>query len=62
MESIDIMVAGSALGPLPMALARDTLGEYNQALYFLSILPLALAGVSLFMHRPRKAMLAARPL
>ncbi len=55
-----IMVAGSALGPLPMALARDTLGEYNQALYFLSILPLVLAGVSLFMQRPRKAMLAAR--
>ena len=52
--SSTILVAGSALGPLPMALARDLLGEYDQALYFLSILPLLLAVVSLFMKRPRK--------
>ena len=52
--SSTILVAGSALGPLPMALARDLLGEYNQALHLLSILPLLLAIVSLFMHRPRK--------
>jgi sugar phosphate permease len=52
--SSTILVASSALGPLPMALARDLLGEYNQTLYLLSILPMTLAVVSLFMRRPRK--------
>ena len=58
--SSTILVAGSALGPLPMALARDLLGAYNQALYLLSIIPLLLALVSLFMQRPRKTLLTTR--
>ncbi len=56
--SSTILVAGSALGPLPMALGRDLLGEYNNVLYTLSILPLVLAVVSLFMQRPRKNLVA----
>lgn len=52
--SSTVMVAGSALGPLPMAVAHDALGQYTQALYWLSLLPLALAIVSFWMQRPRK--------
>ena len=50
--STTILVASSALGPLPMALARDLLGEYSQALHILSVLPLLFAIVSFFMLRP----------
>lgn len=53
--SSTIMVAGSALGPLPMAMARDLLGQYTYALYWLSLLPFALAIVSFWMKRPRRA-------
>ena len=52
--SSTVLVAASALGPLPMGLARDLLGEYNQALYLLSLLPLGLAVLALFMRRPHK--------
>lgn len=52
--SSTVLVAGSALGPLPMGLARDMLGEYNLALNLLALLPLTLALVSLFMRRPTK--------
>ena len=50
-----ITVAGSALGPLPMGVARDALGSYDLALTILAILPLTLSIVSLFMKRPTKA-------
>lgn len=43
----------SALGPLPLGLARDLLGSYNGALLILSIFPLALAGVSLWVGGPK---------
>ncbi len=57
--SSTVMVASSALGPLPMGLARDLLGEYNLALNLLALLPFALAVVSFFMRRPTKQAAAA---
>jgi sugar phosphate permease len=50
-----ISVAGSALGPLPMGVARDMLGSYNLALTILAVIPLTLSVVALFMKRPTKA-------
>jgi sugar phosphate permease len=47
-----IGVAGSALGPMPMGVARDLLGSYDLALTLLAILPAALAIWALFMQRP----------
>ena len=49
-----VMVAGSALGPLPMGMARDMLGEYGLALRLLSLIPLVLAVVTLFMRAPTR--------
>ena len=46
------MVASSALGPLPLGVARDLLGSYGSTLTMLAVLPLALAVVSLFMKKP----------
>ncbi|MCB0047812.1 MAG: hypothetical protein KDD92_20485 [Caldilineaceae bacterium] len=44
-----IGVAGSALGPLPMGIARDLLGSYNMTLSLLGV------GVwTLFLRRPVK--------
>ncbi len=49
-----IMIAGSALGPLPLGLARDLLGDYNQALTVLAMIPLILMVVTLiFAKRPK---------
>ena len=45
-------VAGSALGPMPMGLARDLLGSYDLALALLALLPAALAVWALTMQRP----------
>ena len=44
----------SALGPMPMGIARDFMGSYVQALTFLAILPFALSIVVLFARRPQK--------
>ncbi len=49
-----ISVAASALGPMPMGIARDMFGSYDMALSVLSILPFALAILALFMKRPVK--------
>ena len=49
-----ISVAASALGPMPMGIARDLFGSYNGTLAALSILPLSLAVVSLFIRPPQK--------
>lgn len=49
-----VLVAASALGPLPMALARDMLGQYNLALSILSAIPLVLAVVALGMRKPER--------
>jgi sugar phosphate permease len=54
-----ISVIGSALGPLPLALARDLLGSYNTALLIEAVLPIALVVLNLAVgrptHRTRKA-------
>ncbi|MFO7541180.1 MAG: MFS transporter [Chloroflexota bacterium] len=49
-----IVIVGSALGPVPLGLARDTLGSYNQALLILAIFPILLGIASLFTPRPEK--------
>lgn len=49
-----ILIAGSALGPMPLGIARDLLGSYNLTLIIFSIMPLILAVVSLFMSKPEK--------
>jgi MFS transporter, OFA family, oxalate/formate antiporter len=49
-----IMIAGSALGPMPLGIARDLLGSYNLALNIAALLPLLLAVLSLFLRKPRK--------
>ncbi len=48
------VVAGSALGPMPLGFARDILGSYNLALTILALLPLTLGFFTLFMKRPVK--------
>jgi sugar phosphate permease len=45
-------VIGSALGPLPLALAYDLLGSYNQVLTIEAAIPLTLAIANLFVRRP----------
>jgi sugar phosphate permease len=45
-------VIGSALGPLPLALAYDLLGSYNEVLTVEALIPLALAVANLFVRRP----------
>ena len=50
-----INVAGSALGPMPMGIARDLLGSYTTTLTLSALLPLALSGVVLCTRRPRRA-------
>ena len=50
-----ITIAGSALGPMPMGIARDLLGSYNLALNLFAIIPLVLAVAALFIKRPSKS-------
>lgn len=49
-----VTVGASALGPMPMGIARDLLGSYGLTLMLLAILPLILAVASLFVDRPEK--------
>ncbi len=49
-----ILIAGTALGPMPLGIARDLLGSYHQTLTLFAVLPLLLAVASLFMRRPRR--------
>ncbi len=49
-----ISVAASALGSMPMGYARDWFGSYTGTLYALSVLPLVLAVVSLFLRPPTR--------
>ncbi len=49
-----VLVASSALGPMPMGIARDLLGSYGTTLKLLAILPLVLAVATLFVDRPEK--------
>jgi cyanate permease len=49
-----VSIAGSALGPMPMGIARDWMGSYLPALTVSAVLPLALAVVALFARRPER--------
>jgi len=49
-----VLVASSALGPMPMGIARDLLGSYGATLKLLAIIPLVLAIACLFVDRPEK--------
>jgi MFS family permease len=50
-----ILVAGSALGPVPFGFTRDLLGSYSMALTICAIIPFVLAIASLFVNRPQKS-------
>ena len=52
--SSTILVGASALGPMPMGIARDLLGSYTTTLNLLGFIPLVLAGASLFVDRPQR--------
>ena len=56
-----ISAASSALGPMPMGIARDVLGSYGRTLTALAALPLVLAVVALFARRPHKKVLGTLP-
>jgi MFS family permease len=49
-----ILILGSALGPMPLGIARDTLGSYNLALNISAVFPCILGLLSLFVQRPQK--------
>jgi hypothetical protein len=49
-----ISVVGTALGPMPLGIARDLLGSYNTALTVSAALPLLLGIISLFGRKPQK--------
>ena len=51
-----ILIAGSALGPMPLGIARDLLGSYNMALNILAAIPLLLAVAALFVRKPTKTV------
>ena len=57
-----ISIAASALGPMPMGVARDVFGSYNLALMTLSILPLSLAVLSLFVRPPQRNATVSVPM
>jgi MFS family permease len=56
-----VLVFGSALGPIPLGLARDLWGNYDLTLKILAILPLLLGLTSLFIGRPHKQNRGAAP-
>jgi sugar phosphate permease len=50
-----VSIAGSALGPMPMGIARDVMGSYLPALTVSAVLPLTLAVVALLARRPSRS-------
>jgi MFS family permease len=52
--AMSIVIAGSALGPLPMGMARDLMGSYRPMLTASALLPLILAVVALWARRPTR--------
>lgn len=57
-----VTVAASALGPMPMGIARDLLGSYGTTLQLLSLIPSVLAVASLFVDRPTKPTISSLSL
>jgi MFS family permease len=52
--SSTLLVAASALGPMPFGIARDMLGNYLLVLSFSAIFPAVLAITNLFTDKPQK--------
>jgi sugar phosphate permease len=52
--AMSIVIAGSALGPLPMGMARDRMGSYRPMLTLSALLPLILGVVAFWARRPEK--------
>jgi MFS family permease len=50
--ALTILIVGSALGPMPIGIARDLLGSYNLVLSIFALIPLALGIASLFLKKP----------
>jgi predicted MFS family arabinose efflux permease len=48
-----LLIAGSALGPMPFGMARDWWGSYDGLLYGSAVLPLALGIACLFIKKPK---------
>ena len=49
-----IVIVGASLGPLPLAIALDSTGSYDITLRSLTILPILLAFVALFLRAPKQ--------
>ena len=49
-----IVIVGASLGPLPLAIALDSTGSYDITLRSLTILPILLAFVALFLRPPKQ--------
>ena len=47
-----LLVAASALGPMPMGVARDLMGSYSTVLLVFALIPLTLAVANLFLGKP----------
>ena len=47
-----LLVAASALGPMPMGVARDLMGSYSTVLLIFAFIPLTLAVANLFFGKP----------
>jgi MFS family permease len=54
--ALSVSIAGSALGPMPMGIARDVMGSYLPALTVSALLPLVLAVVALLARQPQKRL------
>ncbi|MCP4543126.1 MAG: MFS transporter [Chloroflexi bacterium] len=52
--TMTISVVGTALGPMPMGIARDLLGSYSTTLTVSAVLPLLLSVACLFCKQPQK--------
>ncbi len=56
-----VVIGASALGPLPLAIARDSLGHYDLSLLAMMIFPIA-AGIAVWSARPPVLPEASEPL
>jgi MFS family permease len=50
--SITVMIAGSALGPMPFGMAFDQFNGYREIVFIMSAFSLLAAGIVLFIHPP----------
>ncbi len=56
-----LLIGGSALGPVPLGIARDQLGSYQTPLIVMSVISLVLAVASLFAKRPTRVFMPNPP-